>query len=391
MRIAFVTPYDTGDVTQASGTGYHIAHALTDNGFDLVRIGSLRYQLNPINIAHHLFNRFVLRKNDHAHRNTGFLKHFARQVARRVKESDVELVVGSGGLPLAYLEVDLPIVLWTDCTFASLVNYYSKWCNLSRRTLRDGQAAEQSLFDRCDWVIMTSQWAADSAVNDYHFDPDRITIIPRGANLPDLRTWEETSPLIDARSPECCRLLFAGIYWKRKRGDLVLEAARILNERGIPTELTIIGCDEKATGPLPDFARNLGYVSKATPEGRRRFAEVLGSSHFLVLPTRADCTPIVLCEANAFGVPSISTHTGAVPSVVHDGRNGLLVDVDAPASEYADRIAEYVTDPDRYTTLCRTSFEEYETRLNWKISGQRAAEVLRKIPTLPQRRAHPTE
>ena len=52
----------------------------------------------------------------------------------------------------------------------------------------------------------------------------------------------------------------------------------------------------------------------------RAFAE----SHFLVLPTQADCTPLVIAEANAFGVPCLVSVLGGLPTLVQDGQNGRL-------------------------------------------------------------------
>ena len=365
MKIAFVTLYDARDVTRMSGTGHHISRALAQRGADIHYIGPLKPQYHPVNLARYVWNHHVLGRNDHPQRDPGFLRHYARQVEAALRETEVDVILASGGLPVAYLETDLPLVLWTDCTFASLRDYYDKWSNLSRRTLRNGQAAEQALFDRCDWVIMTSQWAADSAVKDYGFDDERISVIPRGANLPALRTWDETAPLLGQRPSDRCRLLFIGLRWKRKRGDLVLEAAKLLNARGLPTTLTIVGCRPQVSGPLPDFVEVTGYLSKANAKDRDRLHQLLGRSHFLVLPTRADCT-----------------RTGAVPSVVTDGRNGRLFDVDAAPAEYADCVADLMADRPGYEVLCRSSFDDYRTRLNWDVNGRRAVEVLRHVAAM---------
>ena len=47
--------------------------------------------------------------------------------------------------------------------------------------------------------------------------------------------------MIEARPNDRCRLLFVGIGWERKGGDVAVEVARLLNDRGLPTELTMLG------------------------------------------------------------------------------------------------------------------------------------------------------
>jgi len=47
---------------------------------------------------------------------------------------------------------------------------------------------------------------------------------------------------------------------------------------------------------------------------------------------------MVFPEANSYGVPVITTRTGDVPHVVHEGVNGHLLPVEATADAYADLI-----------------------------------------------------
>jgi glycosyltransferase involved in cell wall biosynthesis len=62
----------------------------------------------------------------------------------------------------------------------------------------------------------------------------------------------------------------------------------------------------------------LGYISKSTQEGSEQIDRLLSDAHFLMLPTRADCTPYVIPEANSFGLPCITTNVGGIPTMVKD-------------------------------------------------------------------------
>ncbi len=356
-----------------------MAEGLEQAGLTVERIGPLKSQRNPINVLRYLWNSKVRRLNDHPQRDPGFLKNYARQVERALENSDAQLVLGAGGMPLAYLKTDLPVVLWTDCTFAGLENYYDKYSNLSARTARNGHACDQSLFDRIDMAIFPSRWAADSAINGYGFSDDKITIISRGAGVECDRTEEDVDRLIDERPRDVCRLLWVGVDWERKGGEIALEAARLLNERGIPTELLVVGVKPPENLDLPDWVKLFGYLDKRDPEQRGVLDGLFATSHFFLLPTQAEAYGIVFCEASSFGLPSIATRTGGTGDAVREGVSGWTIEPDRPASDYADAAERCFRDPQEYARIARSSFHDFQTRTNWTVVCQQAARAIKEL------------
>jgi 5'-nucleotidase len=77
-------------------------------------------------------------------------------VERKLATTEVDLLFAPGVLPIAYLETTLPMVIWSDCTFASMIGYYEKFSNLSQRTIANGHKAERRTLERCDLVICLS-------------------------------------------------------------------------------------------------------------------------------------------------------------------------------------------------------------------------------------------
>ena len=100
---------------------------------------------------------------------------------------------------------------------------------------------------------------------------------------------------------------------------------------------------------------------------------------FFLLPTRADCFPIVFCEAAAHGVPSIARATGGVPSAIIEGETGILVPPTGTKDDYATVIAEVFAQPERLARLKRSSRDAYETRLNWQAWSQRLTELMQAL------------
>lgn len=266
--MAFVSIHDAKSVHANSGTVYNISQGMLRHGVDIDFIGPMHPQINIFNLYHYAINKYVLRYNDFPQRDPGFLRHCARQVERKLSSLDVDVVFGSGTLPLSYLNTDIPIIFWTDCTFANLLNYYPKYCDLSARSIRNGHAADRAMYERCDRALFTSPWAADSAIREYGLSPDKAAIVPRGANVPGAKDSAEAHALIQSRARDRCVLLFVGYDWERKGGTIAAETARIMNELGTPTELRVIGCRPQRLFRKYDFISYLGRISKSTRAGK---------------------------------------------------------------------------------------------------------------------------
>ena len=307
-------------------------------------------------------------------RDPRVLRHYARQVESRARDLAVDAIFSPGTIPIAYLDTDIPLVTWTDATFAGMLDYYPAFSKLSRATIRCGHAVERAALGRASAALYSSTWAARSAVEDYEADPDKVQVLPFGANLDIEPSWDEVMASIEGRARGECRLLFVGVDWYRKGGDRALALAERLTGSGVRTRLTVIGCrpPRSAASGLVD---SLGFSSKSTPSGAATLTRALRESHFLCLPSRADCTPVVLCEAAAYGVPCLSVRTGGIESVVTDGVNGYLFPAERFVDEASECVARYLADYDgSYTSLARSSREEYGSRLNWAVSVRVLAE-----------------
>jgi glycosyltransferase involved in cell wall biosynthesis len=249
-----------------------------------------------------------------------------------------------------------------------MVSYYESFSRLSATTVTNGHRQEQLAMDRATFAVYASQWAADSARRYYNIENAKVKVIPFGANLEISHSVDAVVQMIKARPRDRCRLLFIGVEWKRKGGALAVETARLLNEAGLPTTLRVVGCDPFRRSETPPFVERLGFISKRTDSGRAKLQDLLSTSHFLILPSRAEAAGIVFCEASAFGLPSITTDTGGIPTYIRNGMNGICLSLEATADEYAREIYKLFVDRDRYEHMGIDSFCEYETRLNWRTA-----------------------
>ena len=378
MKVGYVTTYDPHDVTNWSGTGVYVSRALTCAGLELNYVGPLKFE-EPLRVKlRRLAHTKLLQQSYDPERHSAVAKNYARQVDQKLRASDARCALSLGATPIAFCDSKHPIAVWTDATFAGLVDLYPGYRNASRETLRHGNAVEQVAFDRCSAAVFTSDWAAQSALANYEVDPNKVHVVPFGPNRAAETTPGEVEAFIAQRPAAPCRLLFLGVDWERKGGPLALEVAKNLVQRGVATELHVAGC-EPPLGDTPPFVIRHGFINKQSPDGAAEIDRLLAGAHFLLLPSRAECFGLVYVEASSVGVPSLAAEVGGVPTAVRNGRNGQLFALSASAAEYADYIADVMADPERYQRLARSSYAEYSAELTWDGAATKMRGILESM------------
>jgi glycosyltransferase involved in cell wall biosynthesis len=386
MKLAYITTYDASTLkghNEWSGLGYYIAQALKNQSVALDYLGPLTepFVFKGIRKTKRLYSQLVERRNYQTDADPLLLKCYADRTRQRMKtsQSPFDIVFSATVNPIAYLECSQPIVFWADATFANIKDFYPLYSNLTKSVIQDWHKMENLALQKAELAIYSSDWAARSAIDDYGADPAKVKVIPFGSNIDSPFTDETISTVIAARPKDCCKLLFLGVDWIRKGGNVAYEIAKKLNQSGLKTELTIVGCWPEIEGTLPDFVKPLGFISKGTPAGQAQICQLLMESHFLILPTIADCTPIVFCEANSLGVPCLSTAVGGIPTVIRNGINGQLFELNGNIADYSDYITNLFINDRDYTNLALSAFHEYKSRLNWGVAGQEVKNLLETI------------
>jgi glycosyltransferase involved in cell wall biosynthesis len=363
MKIAYVTTYDASDPHAWSGLGYHIHNGLTRHGMEVHLIHTLP---TPKSIANRLSHRFwpKLGKRYLDDRDPGILRAQAREVERQITSQDFDLILSPGTLPLAYLRTEIPMVLWTDATFASLLDYYEHFTGVCGPSIRHGHRAERLALGNARLAVYSSSWAANSAVRDYGAPAERVRVIPFGANLDRIPDREEIAARVAARSGEVCALLFIGVEWERKGGAKALAIAAELAGLGVPTTMDIVGISADL-GNLPAGVRSHGYLRKDNPAHCALLDALFAKCHFLVLPTLSDCVPVVIAEANVNGIPAVTHDTGGISSVVLDAENGLIFEPCTPAREMAARLASVFADFKYYKEMAMSAYDRVREHQDW--------------------------
>jgi glycosyltransferase involved in cell wall biosynthesis len=298
-------------------------------------------------------------------------KKFVEQVQQQLRKTPCDIIFApAASEELSFFSTDLPIIYLSDTTFKLFNQDYEVNFEPQEIEWRDRQ--EATAISKARQLIYSSEWAANSAIEDYQADPAKIKIIPFGANLEDPPA---ASDALSRKLASPCRLLFVGRNWYRKGGEIAFQTLSHLCQMGVDAELVVVGTTppEEMTH---DQVRVIPYINKNDPQQRQQLEQLFLTSHFFIFPTRADCSPIVVCEASAYGLPILTAEVGGIPTIVENGKNGYMLPLSASGEDYAKLIAEIVSDSTRYNQLVHSSRQEYDSRLNWERWAESFSEIV---------------
>ncbi|AEA24115.1 glycosyl transferase group 1 [Pseudonocardia dioxanivorans CB1190] len=170
-------------------------------------------------------------------------------------------------------------------------------------------------------------------------------VLPAGK----VRLVDNGVPLENVPEPEAPhdppRILYVGLLTPRKGVLDLVEASRILRERGAEHELRLLGgapdegpeAETAVRDNLPPWVTLLGTRDPADMPAEYAAADVFS------LPSWWEAMPLSVLEAMAGGLPVVATDVGDVARAVDDGVTGRVVPVQDP-QRLADALEPLVRD-----------------------------------------------
>lgn len=385
MRIGIVQRDDTTNVLASSGTLYFMAKALERHVGEVVHLGPDTTRTSQVLLrGGQIVNRLtqaVLRRRLSPIHQRALTLHAARLFGPRIAAAGCDVLFAPfASVEIAALRTPLPIVYHTDMTWADAVDYYTIYTSLFGFARREGERIQQAALDKATASVFPSAWAARTAVEHYGIAPERVSVVPYGANFERDALPSREAAL--AHSLERgVHLLWIGVSWERKGGAIAFECLTELLRRGVEAHMVVCGCT-----PPPEYAHQritvVAFLNKNDPEQRRRLSTLFLEANFFLFPTSTEALGIVLCEAGAHGLPSLVRHTGGVAGVIRDGVNGFLLAADAKGVAYAEKILQICRDDEAYGRMVLSSRQEYEERLNWDAWGRAVKPVFEAASVL---------
>lgn len=211
------------------------------------------------------------------------------------------------------------------------------------------------LADCCkaDLIMVNSQFVKDTFV-EAGFDEKKIRVVYLGVrgDFSHLKT--------DYTVGDTIKLLFTGSFGFRKGGEYLLNALKILNERNISCELTIVGGTSGAAELISQYALpNVRFVGMVPQDELRNY---LRNTDIYIFPSLCEGCAQSGMEALAAGVPVISTRESGLP-ITH-GKTGYIIP-SKDSQAIVDSVISLAND-NKVRTKIGIEAAEMMTRYTWE-------------------------
>lgn len=170
-----------------------------------------------------------------------------------------------------------------------------------------------------------------------------------------------------------------GSLWKGL--DVILKTASIMKrESSLDFQWKVIGgiANKKYIEWMEDNTFEDVNVQMLGVLDEQTLAEELLNSDIYVHPAYIDNSPNALCEAMMLGLPCVASAVGGIPSIVSDGKDGILVPVNEPYY-LASKLLSLAEDNDLMQKLSRNAVSRAVERHSIVTLKSQLIDIYKKI------------
>jgi glycosyltransferase involved in cell wall biosynthesis len=205
---------------------------------------------------------------------------------------------------------------------------------------------------QADLLITLSSAVRNELIRRHHCHADQVELSCLGpfryGGLPDRHDRRLGTPPY--------RLLFFGRLLPYKGLGQLIDAVRLLEQRGIPVKLRVIG---NGTIGLTGLPASVEIDRRWVPEGE--IPSIFGESDLVVLPYQEASQSGVIPIAQHLGVPVLVTPVGGLLEQVDYGRKGYVTE-DSTAEALASAIQAALQDPQGYARMSASTLKDDSDR-----------------------------
>jgi glycosyltransferase involved in cell wall biosynthesis len=224
-------------------------------------------------------------------------------------------------------------------------------------------------FSSMDTRMISDRWSLRNA-----------KLLGNGVDIEDFKGAQpiQLSDIDPAISREATVITFIGRLTKSKGLDVLIKAFNmLLKEEEVVLLLIGDGPEEKHLKKLVE--RNVFFLGR-----RRNIAGFLKASDICVVPSLYEGLPIALLEAMASETAVVASRVGAIPDIIEEGKNGLLVEP-GNIEELVDKILFLVREPAEAKKLSRNAYSTVRRHFSWKKISNRVYEAYETLFPLSAR------
>lgn len=302
-------------------------------------------------------------------------KFAMRSINKKLAKENYALVFGvCTSTVQPFLKFNGSNIYMSDAIFSLMNGFYFK--NMNKTCIRNGNYLEKKTMKNASAVIFSSDWAKEGAIKDYKIDENKIFVVPFGANIDvsEIRAKNVTA------ENDTIHILFIGVDWNRKGGDIAVKTVYLLNKMQNKFKFVLDAIGGKPDYPVDEEVILLHeFINKNDKKQLDYFYEIINKAYLNILPTRAECSGIALIEASAYGIPSITYNVGGTLTNVRDGVTGYCLDLSCDENDFAKKILNLANDKTLYEKFAYNGKKLVNDELNWNVWGQKVHEVIKNL------------
>jgi glycosyltransferase involved in cell wall biosynthesis len=220
------------------------------------------------------------------------------------------------------------------------------------------------------FAITVSNYNKEVMVEECGFSArDKIHVVYGGVNTETFR------PTLKSESNGRLQILCVARFEEVKGHTILIEACRLLQERGVEFECHLVGDGELrpdiekqvAQAELGEQMRLWGYCPQNEVLEKMAQADVVVLATVPASNGKREGIPNALKEAMACGLPVVGSEISGIPELVEHGRSGILVPP-GDAGALADALQELKEDPALRGRMGRAGREKIERVFNLRTS-----------------------
>ena len=232
-----------------------------------------------------------------------------------------------------------------------------------------------------DHVIAISSQVKDHLQNDFHLPSEKIVLIENGIDL-------EMFPLVNASQRASRRKEFQfhdeviiGMIARLsdvKGQDILIRAMPQILKHFPDTRLLLVG-QGKMEGELKTLTQKLGL------DNHVRFypvvnqtAEMLPIFDVICVPSRQEGLGLSIMEAQATGIPVVASNVGGIPTLIEEGKTGLLVEAGNPDA-LAQAVVSLLQDKNKAQSLGQAARRFIEEKYSAEKMVEKTVSLYKKL------------
>jgi glycosyltransferase involved in cell wall biosynthesis len=246
----------------------------------------------------------------------------------------------------------------------------------------DGFPWALSILKQADYMIAVSRDVEQELIA-HGFSPQRIARIPNGVDTDFFRRRRPAPP----RPP--VRFIHVGRRVPQKGVDLVLQATRLLIQRGLAGqfEIKLYGLDYPEHNYRSMAAQlDVDSAVEFLPH-QEEIRDALDQAHAVILPSRGEGMPNVVLEGMSFELPVIVSRVSGAVDLVQDGADGILIPVESPPA-LADAMQAIIQDPEFAIRLGRRARQKMISDFSLDSIAQRYSALYERMCAPHEKAGH---